>query len=104
MENYFFANVHRTHDFFAWSFLNSLKSGNVQIKKVEAWKEGKKQKWEATLEILNGLQMLHLLQVVSKINSQSLEDTQVGYISQKYTLDKYTLEEYTLEQYTLENF
>ena len=26
------------------------------------------------------------------INSQSLEDTQVGYISQKYTLDKYTLE------------
>ena len=27
-----------------------------------------------------------------KINSQSLEDTQVGYISQKYTLDKYTLE------------
>ena len=38
------------------------------------------------------------------INSQSLEDTQVGYISQKYTLDKYTLEEYTLEEYTLENF
>ena len=30
-----------------------------------------------------------------KINSQSLEDTQVGYISQKYTLDKYTLEKYT---------
>ena len=27
----------------------------------------------------------------SKINSQSLEDTQVGYISQKYTLDNYTL-------------
>ena len=27
-----------------------------------------------------------------KINSQSLEDTQVGYISQKYTLDKYTME------------
>ena len=24
-----------------------------------------------------------------RINSQSLEDTQVGYISQKYTLDKY---------------
>ena len=39
-----------------------------------------------------------------KLNSQSLEDTQVGYISQKYTLDKYTLEEYTLEKYTLENF
>ena len=39
-----------------------------------------------------------------EINSQSLEDTQVGYISQKYTLDKYTLEEYTLEEYTLENF
>ena len=30
-----------------------------------------------------------------EINSQSLEDTQVGYISQKYTLDKYTLEKYT---------
>ena len=27
-----------------------------------------------------------------EINSQSLEDTQVGYISQNYTLDKYTLE------------
>ena len=29
------------------------------------------------------------------INSQSLEDTQVGYISQEYTLYKYTLEKYT---------
>ena len=28
-------------------------------------------------------------------NSQSLEDTQVGYISQEYTLYKYTLEKYT---------
>ena len=27
-----------------------------------------------------------------QINSQSLEDTQVGYISQKYILDKHTLE------------
>ena len=27
-----------------------------------------------------------------QINSQSLEDTQVGYVSQKYILDKYTLE------------
>ena len=34
-----------------------------------------------------------------EINSQSLEDKQVGYISQKYTLDKYTLEEYTLENF-----
>ena len=33
-----------------------------------------------------------------RINSQSLEDTQVGYILQNYTLDKYTLEKYTLEQ------
>ena len=32
------------------------------------------------------------LTVAMRINSQSLEDTQVGYISQKYTLDKYTLE------------
>ena len=29
------------------------------------------------------------------INSQSLEDTQVGYILQKYTLDKYIVEKYT---------
>ena len=31
-----------------------------------------------------------------KINSQSLDDTQVGYISQKYTLDDYISEKYTL--------
>ena len=37
-----------------------------------------------------------------KINSQSLEDTQVGYTLQKKTLDKYTLEKYTLKKYTLE--
>ena len=30
------------------------------------------------------------------INSQSLEDTQVGYISQKYTLDNYTLAQKSL--------
>ena len=40
------------------------------------------------------------------INSQSLEDTQVGYISHSYTLDEYTLEKltfgykYTLRKYT----
>ena len=33
--------------------------------------------------------------ILEEINLQSLEDTQVGYISQKYTLDKYTLEKYT---------
>ena len=38
---------------------------------------------------------------MSPINSQSLEDTQVGYISQKYTLDNYTLEKYTLAQKSL---
>ena len=32
-----------------------------------------------------------LLQKLTR-KGQSLEDTQVGYISQKYTLDKYTLE------------
>ena len=32
---------------------------------------------------------------MKKINSQSLEDTQVGYILQEYTLYKYTLEKYT---------
>ena len=31
-----------------------------------------------------------------KINSQGLEDTQVGYISQKYTLEKYTLAQKSL--------
>ena len=36
------------------------------------------------------------MMVSEKINSQSLEDTQVGYISQKYTLDNYILEKYTL--------
>ena len=36
-----------------------------------------------------------------EINSQNLEDTQVGYISQKYTLDKYSLEKYTLGEATL---
>ena len=35
------------------------------------------------------------------INLQSLEDTQVGYILQKYTLDNYTLEKYTLAQKSL---
>ena len=38
----------------------------------------------------------------SWINLQSLEDTQVGYISQKYTLDMYTLRKYTLGKYTFE--
>ena len=33
-----------------------------------------------------------------KINSQSLEDMQVGYISQKYAWDNYTLEKYSLEK------
>ena len=41
---------------------------------------------------------------LKKINSQSLEDTQVGYILQKYTLDKYTLEKYTLEKLTFSLF
>ena len=39
-----------------------------------------------------------------KINSQSLEDTQVMYILQKYTLDKYTLDKYTLEKYTFKKY
>ena len=33
-------------------------------------------------------------------NLQILEDTQVGYISQKYTLDKYTLERAFKPSYT----
>ena len=39
-----------------------------------------------------------------KINSQSLEDTQVEYISQKYTLDKYTFGKYTFGKYTFEKY
>ena len=41
---------------------------------------------------------------IHQINSQSLEDTQVGYIPQKYILDKYTFDKYTLEKYTLEQY
>ena len=37
----------------------------------------------------------HVMALSKLINSQSLEDTQVGYILQKYTLEKYTLEKYT---------
>ena len=44
------------------------------------------------------------VQLCVKINSQILEDTQVGYISQKYTLEKYTSGEYTLRKYTLEKY
>ena len=38
---------------------------------------------------------LKFTRMKNEINSQSLEDTQVGYISQEYTLYKYTLEKYT---------
>ena len=38
---------------------------------------------------------------LTQINSQSLEDTQVEYILQKYTSDKYTFGKYTFEKYTL---
>ena len=34
---------------------------------------------------------------LKQIKLQGLENTQVGYILQKYTLDKYTLEKDTLE-------
>ena len=45
-----------------------------------------------------------------KINSQSLEDTQVEYISQKYTkegmytFEKYTFGKYIFEKYTFEKY
>ena len=35
-----------------------------------------------------------------KINSQSLEDTQVGYILQKYSLESYTSGKHTFRKYT----
>ena len=41
-----------------------------------------------------------IVMIMMRLNSQSFEDTQVEYISQKYTLDQYTLEKYTLEKYT----
>ena len=45
--------------------------------------------------------MQHLKTRCGIINSQSLQDMQVGYISQKYTLDNYSLEKYTLTQKSL---
>ena len=39
-----------------------------------------------------------------RINSQSLENSQVGYIFAKIHLDNYTLEKYTLKKYTLEKY
>ena len=41
------------------------------------------------------------LLLACEIDSQSLEDMQVGYILQKYTLDNYILEKYTLAQKSL---
>ena len=38
---------------------------------------------------------------LKRINSQSLKDTQVEYISQKYTFGKYAFEKYTFEKYAL---
>ena len=38
------------------------------------------------------------LSIQTTINSQSSEDTQVGYILQKYTLDNYSSEKYTFAQ------
>ena len=43
-------------------------------------------------------QSFHLFAQI--INSQSLEDTQVGYISQKYSFDKYTLGQEFKPSYT----
>ena len=40
-------------------------------------------------------------QLAKKINLQSLEDTQVEYILQKYTFGKYTFGKYTFEKYSL---
>ena len=40
------------------------------------------------------------ISISGQINLQSLEDTQVGYISHSYTLDEFTLEKYALEKLT----
>ena len=37
---------------------------------------------------------------IAEINLQSLEDTQVRYISHRYTLDKYTFGNYSFAKYT----
>ena len=44
------------------------------------------------LDLVNNVVSLTVI-----INSQSLEDMQIRYISQKYTLDDCTLEKYTAE-------
>ena len=41
---------------------------------------------------------------MTEINSQSLEDTQVEHILQKYTYDKYTFGKYTFGKYTFEKY
>ena len=52
---------------------------------------------QASADFLTECENGHFLSIEPiGINSQSLEDTQVRYISQKYTLDNYTLEKYTL--------
>ena len=48
--------------------------------------------FQNTVKLLDNLFLSKKAEIGKWINSQSLEDTQVGYISQKYTLDKYTLE------------
>ena len=45
------------------------------------------------MKIIDGIEV-ELEKRTCIINSQSLEDTQVGYILQKYTLDNYTLGKY----------
>ena len=41
---------------------------------------------------------------MTEINSQSLEDTQVEHILQKYTYDKYTFGKYTFGKFTFEKY
>ena len=47
---------------------------------------------------------IHKRPKLSKINSQSFEDTQVEYISQKYTFGKYTFVKHTFGKYTFEKW
>ena len=69
----------------SWSWLTpTFEFGHKQsLLKLETLQKDKQAKRQALWTCDIGL-------VKIWINSQSLEDTQVGYISQKYTLEKYT--------------
>ena len=69
--------------------MKKMKNFKKVIKVIKWWRLSSDQSYQESCQVINW------------INLQSLEDTQVGYILQKYTLDNYTLEKYTLAQKSL---